>query len=62
MKKTIFLLSLVATLALSSCNGGSTDATASDSTAVAVDSAAVTTVTPSAAALDSLKADTTVKR
>ena len=61
MKKSIFLLSLVASLALSSCNGGSTEATtAVDSTSVAVDTTAV--ADSSSVATDSTKADTTVKK
>lgn len=61
MKKSIFLLSLVASLALSSCNGGSGEATTEvDSTTVAVDTTVV--ADSSSVATDSTKADTSVKK
>jgi hypothetical protein len=60
MKKSIFLLSLVASLALASCNGGaSTEATGTDSTSVAVDTTLA--VDSTAVIADSVKADTIVK-
>jgi hypothetical protein len=60
MKKSIFLLSLVASLALTACNGGaSTEATGTDSTSVVVDSTLA--VDSTAVIADSVKADTTVK-
>lgn len=61
MKKSIFLLGLVASLALTACNGGSasTEATGTDSTAVAADSTLASDSTTVTA--DSVKADTSVK-
>ncbi len=63
MKKTIFLLSLVASLALISCNSGaSSEATSgADSTLVVVDSALVA-ADSSVVVADSTKADTAVKK
>lgn len=60
MKKSIFLLGFVASLALASCNGTSTEATTgADSTSVEVD----TTVAADSSSVvaDSSKADTSVK-
>lgn len=62
MKKSIFLLALVASLALASCNGGASEeaTTCTDSTCVAVD----TTVVPADSASvigDSVKTATLVK-
>jgi uncharacterized protein YcfL len=60
MKKTLLALFAVATLALVSCNGGSTEAnTSTDSTTVAVDSAAVDTTAVEA---DTTSVDTTVSK
>ena len=60
MKNSIFLLCLVAALALTPCNGGaSCEATCADSTSVAVDTMLV--ADSSAVATDSIKADTSVK-
>lgn len=63
MKKSIFLLSLVASLALISCNGGGSSeaTTGSDSTLVVVDSTLVA-ADSSIVVADSTKADTAVKK
>lgn len=63
MKKSIFLLSLVASLALISCNGGESSevTTGSDSTLVVVDSTLVA-ADSSIVVADSTKADTAVKK
>ena len=60
MKKSIFLLCLVAALALTACNGGaSSEATSTDSATVAVDTTLAADSTSVTA--DSVKAATTVK-
>jgi|LakMenEpi03Aug12_release.lakeMendotaPanAssembly.Ray.scaffolds.fasta_scaffold3793451_1 hypothetical protein len=61
MKKSIFLLTLVAALALTACNGGaaSSEATGTDSTAVAADTTLAADSTSITA--DSVNAATTVK-
>jgi hypothetical protein len=61
MKKSIFLLTLVAALALTACNGGtaSSEATGTDSTAVAADTTLAADSTSVTA--DSVNAATTVK-
>jgi hypothetical protein len=61
MKKSIFLLCLVAALALTACNGGaaSSEATGMDSTAVAVDTTLAADSTSVTA--DSVNTATTVK-
>ena len=60
MRKSIFLLCLVAALALTACNGSaSSEATSMDSTAVAVDTTLVADSTSVTA--DSVNTATTVK-